>query len=84
MCFDAGAHRGTREEDVVDEQDVMCSMPEVGRWVGVDDAPGLARADVVAVEGDVDVADPDAGWSTMSEDQPLQPMAGGGGRTGCQ
>ena len=55
---DRGAHGPAREQDVVDEHDRSLLEVEV-EMRGVDDGlgAGLARLEVVAVEGDVEVAE---------------------------
>ena len=66
--LDRGAHGAAGEEDVVDEDDGAAGEVEVDVG-GVDDRlrGGRLGADVVAVEGDVDVADRQLGAGQLAE-----------------
>ena len=66
--LDRGPHRAAGEEDVVDEDDGAAGEVEVDVG-GVDDRLRGRRlgADVVAVEGDVDVADRQLGAGQLAE-----------------
>ena len=66
--LDRGAHGAAGEEDVVDEDDRAAGEVEV-EVRGVDDRLrlGLAASEVVAVEGDVEVAERDLGAGQLAD-----------------
>jgi hypothetical protein len=66
--LDRGADRAARVEDVVDDHD-RHPVDVEGDVAGVDDRLVVAAADVVAVEGDVDVAVRQAGVEQVLDER---------------